>query len=575
MPSIKLLILIGIIIQIYNKFTPELEVKAFNLKESSELEIDIYTLNTFYDSYIKIPENDQYLKFYQIENGNSTNYSVTGFSIKVNELGTITPKNRTTYYYINGSITEKVIPGLEINKTDISYTIGSSIVEYEINNNKFKIVVNVLDYARIYAEEKLKQYVDENVKGKDSKLEQFELITSHISNYSYNPDYQSYITLAIIKSGDSWATSSAIDFMAKYAGIQSHMRECENDPNNDPLIKLSVIALIDGKYYNSKMVYNQTEGKNYKIYEIKDGYSYRPSKEDENKIIIYQYDGFDKEIKIPSKLDEKTVIGLDEKCFSNGVKFSDTQILKITIPDTIKSIGDYAFSELSELETILIPKSVEKIGNHVFEGNSKLKEIIVDKDNKNFSSINGILYDKKEEELLSYPEGKKDEKFIINKSNKKIGNFSFYKNSNLKNIKIPSSVEFIGDEAFSESKIEEIYFEGDPPVFGEDPFLFMRVNIYYPINNTKWDSIKENDLGALEINWEEYEFEEEEDDEYDDEEKGKKINAIVWVLISIGIVVIICAIVLIIVIKKKDKTTSSSIDNFGGEGLMNRDEVAL
>ena len=417
MPKIKLLIIIGIFYQIYNQFSSKFEVKDFNLKETSDLEINLYTLNSLYDDYLKIPENDQYLKLYQIKYGDSVNYTVTGYSIEVNKFGTITPKNKTIYHYKNGSVTDKFIPELEINQTEISNIIGRSEVEYKINNNKFKIVVNVLDYGSIYAKEKLKQYVDAIIKNKNySQLQQLELITNNISNYSYNADYQSYINLVLMKSGNSLATSSAIDFMLKYAGIKSHMRECENDPENDPQIKFNVIALIDNKYYISKVIYNQKEGKNYEIYELKDGYSYRPSQEDKNKIIIYQYDGYEKNIKIPNKLDEKTVIGLDKKCFSNGVKFSNIEISEITIPDSIKSIGDYVFSDLLYLKKIKIPKSVEKIGIHVFEGSSNLLEISVEENNNKFSSNDGILFDKDKKQLLIYPEGKKDNRLYLDEN---------------------------------------------------------------------------------------------------------------------------------------------------------------
>lgn len=118
---------------------------------------------------------------------------------------------------------------------------------------------------------------------------------------------------------------------------------------------------------------------------------------------------------------------------------------------------------------------------------------------------------------------------------------------------MPMSVKFIGDEAFSGSRIEKIYFEGDPPEFGENPFHLMNATIYYLKNNNKWDSIKKKYSEEKEIKWEEYE---------------KKINAIIWVLIVFGIAVIVCAIILIIVINKKE-TSSSKNENDNKEPLVN------
>ena len=567
MSVIKYFLLIGILFQVITN------LENHKLKSIEDFEVNIFTLNTLYDDYLQIPDDENYPKMYQIDLETCDKFEkISGYSININDLGTVTPKNTTRYYYANGSISGELIPGLEINQTDITFSNGLSVINCTKGDHSYFINISVLDYARYYSEETLKKYVDEHVINVDSKYDQFKLITEYAASYPYCSDYQSFITLVIIKCGDSWATTSAIEFMARYAKLNAHMRVSENDPDNDPKTVLSEVALIDNKYYVSKVLYNQSE--NYTIFEIPQGYSIKESDEGEDKIIIYQYDGFEEEIKIPEKINDKTVIGIDKGCFLNGAKYAETDITSIIIPETITFIGDFAFSEI-DIETITIPKSINTIGTHVFEGSSKLKEIIVDSENNQYSSENGILYDKNKKKLLYYPSGKDGKEFNTTENIHEISSFSFYKNKNLAKVFISKNVTKIGDQAFGDSEIEEFDFEGEPPTFGKNPFLYLSIKIKY-FNSTNWEDIKQSfkDFGDFGITWkpkkkDKKEEEEPPNDENNDEEEDdkKNSNTLVYVLICVGIIVIIVAIIIIILLKKRGNS-SSNIESIGEGGLI-------
>lgn len=55
--------------------------------------------------------------------------------------------------------------------------------------------------------------------------------------------------------------------------------------------------------------------------------------------------------------------------------FQESNIVSITIPDSVTSIGAYAFNTCSSLTSITISDSVTSIGNYAFGNCSKLKEI--------------------------------------------------------------------------------------------------------------------------------------------------------------------------------------------------------
>ena len=64
-----------------------------------------------------------------------------------------------------------------------------------------------------------------------------------------------------------------------------------------------------------------------------------------------------------------------------------TGLTSITIPDSVKSIGDYAFSECRGLTSIKIPDSVSSIGNHAFEYCKVLTDITISDSVKSIGPI--------------------------------------------------------------------------------------------------------------------------------------------------------------------------------------------
>jgi len=86
-----------------------------------------------------------------------------------------------------------------------------------------------------------------------------------------------------------------------------------------------------------------------------------------------------------------------------------------TVPDTVIKIGypsGTAFSACEELTSVTIPASVDWMGTNgirwigMFAGCKKLTSIIVHEDNENFSSEDGVLFDKAKTILYAYPAGK-------------------------------------------------------------------------------------------------------------------------------------------------------------------------
>ena len=148
-------------------------------------------------------------------------------------------------------------------------------------------------------------------------------------------------------------------------------------------------------------------------------------------------------IEIPAEIEDIPVVEIKSSAF-NGC----ANLTSIIIPDSITSIGDFAFENCSGLTSITIPDSVTSIGDHAFYNCSSLTSITVSENNKYFSSLNGVLFNKDKTELITYPIGNERTEYTIPDSVTSIGNFIFYNCSSLTSITIPDSVASIGNSAF-------------------------------------------------------------------------------------------------------------------------------
>lgn len=209
-------------------------------------------------------------------------------------------------------------------------------------------------------------------------------------------------------------------------------------------------------------------------------------------------------------LSEANMIRLEDSLFQNC-----TQLKTVVLPDsTISSIGQNAFNGCNYLHTFgdkntpegeyVIPESVISIGNNAFTNNycmqkitfpsktsnidltmfnfnireqdiidkgyTPIEAIVVNPSNVNYTSIDGVLFDKEAKKLLVYPYRKEGDTYKIPSTVTAIDDSAFGSSRYLKEMEIPTTVTSIAQKAFYNCyQLEKVNFgENDSVTIGQN-----------------------------------------------------------------------------------------------------------
>ena len=147
--------------------------------------------------------------------------------------------------------------------------------------------------------------------------------------------------------------------------------------------------------------------------------------------------------------EERTVEVTKSLSYYRGDIIIPERIIDNSTTYKVVSIGDNAFENCGGLTSVTIPNSVTTIGLYAFWGCKGLIGINVDGNNKEYSSIDGVLYNKDVSELICYPCGMPLNSFSIPNSVTTIMTYAFLECDGLTSVTIPNSIKFIRDNAFS------------------------------------------------------------------------------------------------------------------------------
>ncbi len=139
---------------------------------------------------------------------------------------------------------------------------------------------------------------------------------------------------------------------------------------------------------------------------------------------------------------------LFNKSITALIDFPKARTGAYSVPNTIIAIMNNAFATCGGLTSVSIPYSVNNIGTNVFKSCVSLTDITVEKENSNYASQNGVLYNKEMTTLIECPKAKSGNLTIVD-SVQTIGDNAFSDCVKLSSITLSKSLKTIGNEAFS------------------------------------------------------------------------------------------------------------------------------
>lgn len=124
-----------------------------------------------------------------------------------------------------------------------------------------------------------------------------------------------------------------------------------------------------------------------------------------------------------------------------------TEMTSVVIGNGVTNIGNNAFKGCTSLETVSIGSGVASKGSYAFDNCTSLTTITVDENNANYSSEDGVLFNKNKTTLLLCPPGKSGT-YTIPNTVTSVGDGSFSGCSSLTEVTIQEGVKTIGYSAF-------------------------------------------------------------------------------------------------------------------------------
>ncbi len=208
----------------------------------------------------------------------------------------------------------------------------------------------------------------------------------------------------------------------------------------------SNLTITKGSYnygyigYNALNVYTPTSGES-KLETRSDGFVFYS---DGDKNYLVNYLGNETELTLPENYK-----GGSYKIY-NYAFYNNTSLTSITIPESVTSIGNYAFSGCASLKTVTFGENskLESIGSYAFYGCSSLTSITIPESVTSIGS--DAFYNCTSLKTVNFGENSKLES---------IGYEAFYACVRLTSITIPKSVTSIGYYAFQNCQSLTIYAE--------------------------------------------------------------------------------------------------------------------
>lgn len=186
---------------------------------------------------------------------------------------------------------------------------------------------------------------------------------------------------------------------------------------------------------------------------------------DDGTLGIIRYSGDAQKVRIPAKINGIPVTVIKGEAFNNldnlqgvfleeGIKiistwaFSNcTNLSEVILPDSLETIEAWAFHVCSSLTSILLPDNLKPTDYNPFPYSDIIPQ--VHDTNPRYEVVDGVLFDKIDKILVSYPATATRSVYEVPEGIVSIAVYAFNQNTSLKQVILPSSLREIGGIAFA------------------------------------------------------------------------------------------------------------------------------
>ncbi|MBR5944165.1 MAG: leucine-rich repeat domain-containing protein [Lachnospiraceae bacterium] len=156
-----------------------------------------------------------------------------------------------------------------------------------------------------------------------------------------------------------------------------------------------------------------------------------------------------KSVKIPSSVER----------IDYGAFYGCTSLKGVTIPNSVETVETGAFAECTKLKSVKIGSGLKDWGYGVFAGDTSISSFKISSSNPYYKVKSGVVYDKDEKVLISYSAGKSSKEYEIPYGVEEVYPYAFWGSNKLKSVSVTGKVEEIGAYAFSNCNgLTNVYF---------------------------------------------------------------------------------------------------------------------
>ncbi len=265
------------------------------------------------------------------------------------------------------------------------------------------------------------------------------------------------------------ATTAAFEFGTSTSyGTSVAVALAPDDGTSDQSISTFLSGLTTGQTYHFRTVASNAWGTSYgadrTFTAASNAFTYTNS---DDQLTITGYTGPGGALIIPATIGGLPVVFVGSGAFSNNDTITSVVIpsgvlsigmdafsycsalTSVTIPNTVTYIASAAFRGCTAVTSVFIPESVNYIDLFAFDFMSSLTGFTVDAGNLNYSSLDGVLFNKDQTTLHVYPGGKAGG-YTVPLSVTAIYDYAFYYCTALTDISLPPSLQSIGWGAFEQ-----------------------------------------------------------------------------------------------------------------------------